>query len=182
MRSKRKIVNKHSRVRRERDPVPWKYCILTLVCGLLLVAGFFAAAKQHFSAVGIAMENADLRVKIAKLKDEKRRLTLSRERASSPSRISLAAKKIGFSTVPRPIIASTSTNENATPGAVLEPPVRSLAAVRVDDLEQPSKTSNQNSPAKGIKTPLKKAADKRAISGSEVASLNGSEFIKGVRE
>lgn len=105
MKRKRDLRKRTSQVRRQRDPIPWRYCILTTVCGLLLLGGFFAAAKQHFSTVGYAMDNAKLRVRIAKLKDEKRKLRLSKERASSPVRIASLANKIGFTAVPRKMVA-----------------------------------------------------------------------------
>ncbi len=98
MKRKRVIVNKSSKVKRQRDPIPWRYCVLTVLCGLLLVSGFFVAARQHFSSVDYAMRNADLRTRIAKLQDEKRKLVILRERASSPSKIAKLAKDLGFST------------------------------------------------------------------------------------
>ena len=40
MTSRAKSLKRKSTVRRKGDPIPWKYCLLTLVCGLFLVAGF----------------------------------------------------------------------------------------------------------------------------------------------
>jgi hypothetical protein len=88
--------NKSSSVKRERDPIPWKYCILTLFCGLLLVGGFFVAARQHFSVMDFAIKNAKLRREKENLESEQRRLYLTREISISPAEIKKAAKKIGL--------------------------------------------------------------------------------------
>lgn len=88
--------NKGDRVKRQRDPIPWRYCFLTLVCGLLLVAGFFFAARQHFSVMDFAIKNAKLRREKESLESEQRRLYLTREISLSPSEIKKIAKKIGL--------------------------------------------------------------------------------------
>jgi len=80
----------------QRDPIPWRYCILTLCCGLLLVTGFFFAARQHFSSIDFGIKNSRLRKQIEELEADKRRLILSKEIALSPSEIKKAAKKIGL--------------------------------------------------------------------------------------
>ena len=83
-------------VRRERDPLPWRYCLLTLVCGLILVGGFFFAARQHFSAIEYGLKNAKLREQKNTLETEQRRLYLAREISLTPGEIKKAAKKIGL--------------------------------------------------------------------------------------
>lgn len=88
--------NKTDRVRRERDPIPWRYCILTLFCGLLLVAGFFFAARQHFSVMDYAIKNAKLRREKEGLEAEQRRLYLTKEISLSPAEIKKSAKKFGL--------------------------------------------------------------------------------------
>lgn len=88
--------HKNDRVKRERDPIPWRYCLLTLFCGLLLVAGFFFAARQHFSVMDYAIKNAKLRREKESLEAEQRRLYLAREISLSPSEIKKIAKKIGL--------------------------------------------------------------------------------------
>lgn len=96
MRKRNLPKKKSSKVRRQRDPIPWKYCLLTLACGLLLVAGFFYAARSHFSSMDYAMKNAELRKQVEDLKSETRRLKLAREISLSPSEIKKAAKKLGL--------------------------------------------------------------------------------------
>lgn len=93
---KRNVSNPNKGVKRERDPIPWRYCFLTLVCGLLLVGGFFVAARQHFSVMDFAIKNAKLRREKESLESEQRRLYLTREISISPSEIKKAAKKIGL--------------------------------------------------------------------------------------
>ncbi|MBX7171726.1 MAG: hypothetical protein K1X72_12270 [Pyrinomonadaceae bacterium] len=87
---------KKVQVTRERDPIPWRYCLLTLVCGLLLVVGFFWAARQHFSAMDFGIRNAKLREQKKSLEDEQRRLYLNKEILLSPAEIKKMAKKIGL--------------------------------------------------------------------------------------
>ena len=94
MKRKRMTTKRRSNVRRERDPIPWKYCFLTIVCGLLLVTGFFLAARLHFSSIDYGIKNAKLRQKVEKLKTDKRRMVLRREVAMSE--INKTAYKIGF--------------------------------------------------------------------------------------
>lgn len=96
MRKRNLPKTRNSKVSRQRDPIPWTYCLLTTVCGLLLVAGFFYAARSHFSSMDYAMKNAELRKQIEELKSETRRLKLSKEIALSPAEIKKAAEKLGL--------------------------------------------------------------------------------------
>jgi hypothetical protein len=84
------------KIKRDRDPIPWRYCLLTLFCGLFLVVGFFFAARQHFSSIDYSIKNSRLRKQIDELEAEKRRLILEKEIALSPAEIKKAAKKIGL--------------------------------------------------------------------------------------
>jgi hypothetical protein len=87
---------KNERVLRERDPIPWRYCFLTLLCGGILVVGFFFAARQHFSAISLGMKNSELRKQRDSLQTEQRSLKVSREVAFSPSELEKAARSIGL--------------------------------------------------------------------------------------
>ncbi len=86
----------NERVRRERDPIPWRYCFLTLLCGGILVVGFFFAARQHFSSISLGMKNSELRKQRDDLQTEQRRLKVSREVAFSPNELEKAARSIGL--------------------------------------------------------------------------------------
>lgn len=88
--------NKSPRIKREREPVSIKYVILGAVCALILVVGFFGAARQHFASINYGIKNAKLKKQVEELKSEQRRLQLNRELALSPSEIKKSAKKIGF--------------------------------------------------------------------------------------
>lgn len=90
------LTTKRESIKREQDPIPWRYCLLTLVCGLLLVVGFFWAARQHFSAMDFGIKNAKLRQQKEDLEAEQRRLYLTREISLSPGEIKKVAKKIGL--------------------------------------------------------------------------------------
>lgn len=91
--------NHTTRPARERDPLPWRYCFLTLVCGLILVVGFFWAARQHFSAMDYSIKNAKLRQMKENLTSEQRQLSLNKEISISPNEIKKAALKIGLSSL-----------------------------------------------------------------------------------
>lgn len=93
---RRNLTTKRESIKREQDPIPWRYCLLTLVCGLLLVVGFFWAARQHFSAMDFGIKNAKLRQQKESLEAEQRRLYLTREISLSPGEIKRVAKKIGL--------------------------------------------------------------------------------------
>ncbi len=84
------------KVSREHAPVPWRYCLLSALCAVIMVAGFFFAAKQHFSSVNYSMRNSDMRKAREKLEGEQRRLRVEREEVSSPATIEKAGTKIGL--------------------------------------------------------------------------------------
>ena len=89
--------NKKSQpVSKGRDPIPWRYCLLTLGCGSILVVGFFFAARQHFSSIDFGIKNSRLRQQIESLEADKRRFILAKEIALSPTEIKKAAQKLGF--------------------------------------------------------------------------------------
>lgn len=87
---------KLNNLQRQRDPIPWRYCFMTIVCGLILTAGFFFAARQHFSAIEYGIKNAKLRQQKGELENVQRQLFLNKEIALSPVEVKKAAKKIGF--------------------------------------------------------------------------------------
>ncbi len=83
-------------IHREREPLPRKYFFLTALCGLILVGGFFGAARQHFASIDYGIKNAKQKKKVEDLKSEQRRLQLNKEIALSPGEIKKSAKRIGF--------------------------------------------------------------------------------------
>ncbi len=88
--------NRKPTIRREREPLSWKYILLTSFCGLILVVGFFGAARQHFASINYGIENSKLKKQIEELKSDQGRIKLAREIALSPAEIKKSAKKLGF--------------------------------------------------------------------------------------
>lgn len=95
---KKSLPKKDSRdqIRREKDPIPWRYCLLTLFCGVLLVGGFFMAARSHFASMDFGFRNSSLKKQLEDLESEKRRLMWLKEVALKPEEIKKAAKKLGL--------------------------------------------------------------------------------------
>ena len=65
-------------------PLPWRLVVLTLLCACILAAGFFYAARQHFSTIDLGLKNSKLRKQIEDLESERRRLVLAKEVSLSP--------------------------------------------------------------------------------------------------
>ena len=158
--TKNKITKK---ITRERDPIPWRYCFLTLVCGLFLVVGFFFAARQHFSSMDYGIKNSRLKKQKGELEDAQRQLLLDKEIALSPSEIKKAAKKLGLTDMTAANIGTFSGGENQ------EKP----KAEKISD----TKTANPNSTA-NTKTDVKKADRDAKTEKKTVDSKNK----KNVRE
>jgi hypothetical protein len=78
----------------------WQYYAIAIVCCVVLVAGFFFAARQHFSSMEYGLQNSKLRRQLDELQSEKRRLLLNREVAISPIELRKAIRRIGFVDTP----------------------------------------------------------------------------------
>ena len=97
MKRKMPVKTERTRVRRRKsEPVRLRTYTLMFVCGLLLVSGFFFAARQHFASMDYGMKNSSLRKQVEELEAEKRRLLLAREVSLSPGEIKKAARKTGL--------------------------------------------------------------------------------------
>ncbi len=96
--SRKKITPKKptKKFNRQSEPLPLRYILLTLTCGLILVVGFFFAARQHFSSIDYGIKNSKLKKQIEELETDKRQLILAKEIALTPSEIKKAAQKIGL--------------------------------------------------------------------------------------
>ena len=96
--SRKKITPKKptKKIQREGEPLPIRYILLTLTCGMILIVGFFFAARQHFSSIDYGIKNSKLKKQIEELETDKRQLTLAKEIALTPSEIKKAAQKIGL--------------------------------------------------------------------------------------
>ncbi len=112
-RKKTPKIRNQKNVKREGDPIPWRYCLLTLVCGLLLVGGFFFAARQHFSSIDYGIKNSQLKKQKDELETVQRQLLIDKEFALSPVSIKKVAKEYGFTEVAASV-ESLYTNEKET--------------------------------------------------------------------
>lgn len=88
--------NTFARTNTNTTSISWGYFLLTIACASVMAAGFFLAARQHFNAMDIGFNNSTLRKQVEELTAEKRRLTLAREIALSPSEIRKSARNLGF--------------------------------------------------------------------------------------
>jgi len=79
-----------------QQAISWSFILLAILCAGVLAAGFFFAAKQHFTSMEFGLKNSKLRDQIQNLETEKRRLLLAREVALSPLAIRKAARGIGL--------------------------------------------------------------------------------------
>lgn len=138
--------------------------VLMVVCGLVLVSGFFFAAREHFSSMDFGMKNSKLRKQIDELQAEKRRLLLAKETSLSPAELKKAAQKarVGQPTeaAPSEVTQVTTTNEKASqpvkevPAAatlvvktsMTAPTASSVAAVAKIDKQQPKPIAKRTLP------------------------------------
>lgn len=134
---------------RGRDAIPWKYCLLTLGCGTILVVGFFLAARQHFSSIDFGIKNSKLRKQIEILEAEKRRFILAKEIALSPGEIKKAAQKLGFREmsannieVYRPV-SETKEMPRTQPSENQKPAVQSQSAETKKEDKKPEKEAKK---------------------------------------
>ncbi len=142
-------VNSKKKSSNRKSPIPWRYCVLTLICGLILVTGFFFAARQHFSSIDYSIKNSRMRRQLDELEAGKRRLLLAKEIALSPAEIKKVAKKIGF--------VEASDNISAIPAkitAAVKPNVEKLkeaVAAKVETIKNAAENSVKEK-IKGDKT------------------------------
>ena len=149
--------------RTSRDPIPWRYCFVTLGCGLILVVGFFFAARQHFSSIELSIKNSTLRKQIEELEAGKRRLILAKEIALSPAEIKKAAQKIGFREMTASnieVFRPNSTPADKTTANPAEKPKVEKAAEKESKPSSPAKPAESKKPEKETKVEKKTKAVK----------------------
>src|ERR687898_385265 len=83
----------------------WSFILLIIVCTCVVAAGFFFAARQHFTSMDYGIKNSKLREQLRNLEAEKRRLLLAREVAQSPISVRKAAREIGLREVTEEVAA-----------------------------------------------------------------------------
>lgn len=155
--NRKKISPKNStkKIPRVSDPIRWRYGFLTLLCGLVLVVGFFFAARQHFSAIDFSIKNSRLKKQIDELEAAKRRLQLDKEIALTPAEIKKAAKKIGLTET----VVSNKMQENL-PAKKPDDAIKSKQPTEVKK-EELNKTENVEK--KPQKTDAKKDAPQTSL-------------------
>ena len=79
--------------------------LLVIACACVVAAGFFFAARQHFTSMDYGIKNSKLRQQLEDLEAEKRRLLLAREVALSPVSVRKAARGIGLREVTEEVAA-----------------------------------------------------------------------------
>jgi hypothetical protein len=97
-----------SNASREIAPLPWSYLVVLAICGCVLAAGFFLAARQHFASMELGMKNSQLRKQLEDLESENRRLLLAREISLSPAEITKTARNLGFLEINAPVVLPVS--------------------------------------------------------------------------
>lgn len=159
----------------EQNPIPWKYCLLTLVCGLFLIVGFFLAARQHFSSIDYSIKNSRLKKQIEELEADKRRMILAKEIALSPGEIKRAAKKIGLQEMTASNIAVYSPNSEPQEKLKTEKPedakLKPVAEIKTEELKKIDKKEDKKA-AKEIKEP-KKVTEKKDKQEKPVTRIAG---------
>ena len=107
------------------------YLLITVLCAVLVMAGFFLVAVQHFATVELGIKNSELRSQVEELEAEKRRLLLARETALSPAELARTAKRLGFverelESTEAPVLAVAAKPETETTRTSAEPTVERI--------------------------------------------------------
>jgi hypothetical protein len=157
-RKKSSQTNQKKKTSRRANPIPWRYCVLTLFCGLLLITGFFFAARQHFSSIDYSIKNSRLRKQLDELEADKRRLVLAKEIALSPAEIKKVAKKIGFTETTNKI-ASVPASINSAVKSSAEKTKQAVSS-RIEAIKKAVETPAKENVKSGKSQDSKDKADK----------------------
>lgn len=97
----------------------WQYYATATITCVILVAGFFLAAKQHFSSMEYGLQNSRLRRQVDELESEKRKLTVSREVSLSPVELRKAVRRVGFVDTPQTQIDTFASRDRLVERTVI---------------------------------------------------------------
>ncbi len=168
---KRNLTNNYVQRTVARELASWKYFVVIALCGFVLAAGFFLAAKQHFSSMDLGIKNSKLREQLKALESENRRLLLSREVAFAPEEIKRAAINLGFhSTQPEiPMVINTvaaKSNSQKRPLDEIAADKHKTPTVQMTAYQKPVAVLT---PSKESKTGIKEAklADGKKTTGAK---------------
>lgn len=168
--NRRKITpsqNRKTKIQREREPISWKYILLTSFCGLMLVVGFFGAARQHFASINYGINNSKLKKEVEELKSEQRRLLIAKEVALSPPEIKKSAKKMGFTEMTASNIQSfhseNISDEKSNVNRLSEPKVskENLTKNKEEKVEKVKNKESKSQKPKEEKSKQSKQVDKK---------------------
>ena len=122
--------------KRNARPLPspnWQYYATATVTCVILVAGFFLAARQHFSSMEYGLQNSRLRRQVDELESEKRKLMVSREVSLSPVELRKAVRRIGFMDAPPPQMDSYTSHDR-----IAERTIINTVDSKRSDVEKPA--------------------------------------------
>src|SRR5687768_12032471 len=141
--------------------LPWSFVLLAVICACVVAAGFFFAARQHFTSMDYGLKNSKLREQLQNLETEKRRLMLARELAISPVAIRKAARSVGMreSSEVAAVAASSKTAQKA-PSTVVK--ARALDANASSDSAPTVVRTSMSRPAQPSAGPAKPTGETRS--------------------
>jgi hypothetical protein len=137
---------------RPRKSPTWQYYATATACCAVLVAGFFFAARQHFSSMEYGLQNSRLRRQLDELQSEKRKLLVTREVSMSPTELRKAVRRIGFMDSPASQVDAIKTGNLPIQKTVLEAigskkadqsPTKVVKTVMSAPINKPSMTDKQ---------------------------------------
>lgn len=141
-----------SQISREIAPLPWTYLVVLAICGCILAAGFFLAARQHFASMELGMQNSRLRKQLEDLESENRRLLLAREVSLSPAEITRTARNLGFLEINTPVVLPVANPDKTVKAARVQKttPIQTMpVSLTMTAYQRPVKpTSNEPTVAK----------------------------------
>ncbi len=154
------------KVRRERDPIPWRYSLLVFICLIFLASGFIYAAKKHFLAVDYSIKNERLQKEIEELENQQRHLKFQKEVAVSPAEIEKIAKKLGFrkTSSDNILINGSESDRNKMDGKYLGANI--------------ARTDNETSSRQISKKDSKKKSDDDSSQGAKLTNNKNLKFGK----
>lgn len=152
----------------ENPSVSWRAVFLIIVCVAILAAGFFFAARQHFSAMEFGINNSRLRKQVEDLNAENRRLQLAREVVRSPGEVMRLARVRGFeSRIENAALAVVPAKAVAAPAQVVKTAVSEPAKASAASLPT-VKSTVISKPAKRVET---QKESKTKVDGNLIARL-----------
>ena len=118
----------------------WSFMLLVIVCACVVAAGFFFAARQHFTSMDFGIKNSKLREQRQNLEAEKRRLLLAREVALSPLAIRKAANSVGLRQSAEVAAVQVSNKESVVKAEAGTSTLTKISAAKTSDANGVVKT------------------------------------------